>query len=606
MKALIKVGYGCNDHCTFCHTLDVRHLDAEASEVHAKIERAKQLGHTTVVLSGGEPTIRPELMSWAAHTARLGMGFGLVTNGRMLRYPELVERLVGHRLGYVYLSLHGGTPKVHNLMVRSAAFDETMEGLRNCSGKGLDLTVNCVITRHNVERLDEWIDSVLPFRDARIKLSMVEPKGGGDRSFEHLVPRVAHVAERVLAALERGVREAGPGGPRFVHGGIPLCLLPGWEHAYDDLRTHGFRSMVEVGEPDFFPVDDSNKVQPEPCSGCMLRGSCPGLYRGYASVFGAEELRPRRTGARGNSFDFVAERIVRADLPEEITTATCPVRPLGVTPWDHARDLHVRHGARLVRFRAHGRDASDEELLRIRNETGQLYVDRSARLATEDFARDLRPVVRSPLCEGCGDRPRCAGLYEVTEEDVFARDDARVRARLRALSGDVLDVGCGELRYVAELDRTEVRYTGIDPDAARLAALGTRLPRGEARLGDATAIEDDTAFDAVLVLHAWNHIPEPADLLRRVHRALRDLGTVLVVDDVAFGLLRSVPRARQAHGASLSFEHHRLDDDVACAQLLVELGFEVVSQIPVRPGTSNQWIVEARRPRRVRTRAETS
>jgi hypothetical protein len=81
---------------------------------------------------------------------------------------------------------------------------------------------------------------------------------------------------------------------------------------------------------------------------------------------------------------------------------------------------------------------------------------------------------------------------------------------------------------------------------------------------------------------------------------------VLVVDDVAFGLLRSVPRARQAHGASLSFEHHRLDDDVACAQLLVELGFEVVSQIPVRPGTSNQWIVEARRPRRVRTRAETS
>ena len=50
MKALIKVGYGCNENCTFCHTLDVRHIDGSAAEVHAKIERAAALGHTMVVL----------------------------------------------------------------------------------------------------------------------------------------------------------------------------------------------------------------------------------------------------------------------------------------------------------------------------------------------------------------------------------------------------------------------------------------------------------------------------------------------------------------------------------------------------------------------------
>jgi SAM-dependent methyltransferase len=455
-----------------------------------------------------------------------------------------------------------------------------------------------VITRHNVDRLDELVDAVLPFRDAKIKLSMVEPKGGGDRSFEHLVPRVAHVAARVSAALERGRRAAGEGGPRFVHGGIPLCLLPGWENAYDDLRTHGFRTMVEIGEPDFFPVDDLNKVQPAACEGCALRGACPGLYRGYDAAFGSSELRPVRSGARGNSFDFVAERIVRKDLPEVITTESCPVRALGVTPWDHARDLHVRHGPRLVRFRAEGRDASDAELVRLRTESGQVYVDLSPRLATEDFSRDLRPLVRSRICEGCADRPRCAGLYEVSDEDVFARDDARVRERLRRLEGDVLDVGCGELRYVAELDRDEVRYTGIDPDAARLESLRARMPRATTRIGDATGIEDESAFDAVLVLHAWNHVPEPSDLVARLHRALRDGGRVVVVDDVAFALARSVPRARAAHAAPLRFEHHRLDDDAACARVLADGGFEIVSQTPVRTGTSNQWIVEARRPPR--------
>ena len=34
--------------------------------------------------------------------------------------------------------------------------------------------------------------------------------------------------------------------------------------------------MVEIGEPDLFPVDDANKLQPEACRGCALSGPCPG------------------------------------------------------------------------------------------------------------------------------------------------------------------------------------------------------------------------------------------------------------------------------------------------------------------------------------------
>ncbi|MCA9610116.1 MAG: radical SAM protein, partial [Myxococcales bacterium] len=247
MKALIKVGYGCNDHCSFCHTLDVRHVDAEAAEVHAKIERAKRLGHRMVVLSGGEPTIRPELVAWAAHVAKLDMDFGLVTNGRMLSYPALVDQLVARRLRYVYLSLHGGTAKVHDLMVRSEAFEQTFGAIGVLSGRGLDFTVNCVITRHNVEHLRGLVDAVRPYEDVRLKYSMVEPKGGGAALFEHLMPKVSRVAEKVRDAIDYG-RSIGV--HRVTHGAIPLCLMKGYEDCFDDLKTHRFRTMIEVGEPD--------------------------------------------------------------------------------------------------------------------------------------------------------------------------------------------------------------------------------------------------------------------------------------------------------------------------------------------------------------------
>ncbi|MCA9700921.1 MAG: radical SAM protein, partial [Myxococcales bacterium] len=104
-KGLIKVGYACNEHCSFCHTLDVRHIQGSTAEVDGKIRRAAALGYEMVVLSGGEPTIRPELIHWATLVSELDMDFGLVTNGQMLAYPDVVEKLLARRLRYVYLSL---------------------------------------------------------------------------------------------------------------------------------------------------------------------------------------------------------------------------------------------------------------------------------------------------------------------------------------------------------------------------------------------------------------------------------------------------------------------------------------------------------------------
>jgi len=374
-KALIKVGYACNEHCSFCHTLEVRHVQGSTAEVDAKIRRAAELGHQMVVLSGGEPTIRPELIHWASLTASLGLDFGLVTNGQMLAYPEVVEKLLARRLRYVYLSLHGGTRKIHNLMVRSDAFDAAYQAVRNLAGRGLDFSVNCVITRHNVEHLQGLVDALLPYPDVAIKFSMVEPKGGGDKLFDHLMPRVELVAERVMQAIEYGdrrVAELGQAGPSFSHGAIPLCLMPGYEHRFDDLKTHAYRTMIEVGEPDFFPVDDLNKTHPDPCRGCALMGPCPGLYNGYHEVYGAVELAPRRDRPRSNSFNYKLEKLVSLAF-SGATHEQCVLRQgLGVTPWDRGRDLYVRNGSRIARFRAESRDFSDREIIEIKHELGQL------------------------------------------------------------------------------------------------------------------------------------------------------------------------------------------------------------------------------------------
>ncbi len=475
MKALIKVGYGCNNHCTFCHTLDVRDIDGDSAEVERKIDRAAQLGHTMVVLSGGEVTMRKELLRWAARSAARGLDFGLVTNGRMLAYEELLEKLLERRLRYVYMSLHGGTAKVHNSLVRADAFAQTYAAVKNLAGRGLDFTVNTVVTRQNLTHLRGVVDAMLPYLDVTLKFSMVQPKGGADRLFDQVIPRVSEVAAAVKDAIDYGTaRSEGRG--RYAHDGIPFCLLPGLERLYDDLKTHRFATMIEIGEPDFFPVDDRAKVQPEECDTCALRGPCPGLYRGYREVHGDGEVHARKDVARSNSFHYVLE----ADAGR-VRGAVCPVREGGASPWDRGRHLFVlREGGRVQRYRSDSRDFTDLEIEATKHDLGQVYVDVSDKPALDDFARDLLPLRRALLCTGCPEESSCAGMFEPVEDDVFTRDDARVRELVAGLTGDVLDVGCGEGRYdellVPLAKAGTVRYVGIEPGAARAAALRARWP----------------------------------------------------------------------------------------------------------------------------------
>lgn len=591
MKALIKVGYGCNDHCSFCHTLDVRHIDAEAEEVHRKIVRAKELGHRMVVLSGGEPTIRPELLRWAAHVASLDMDFGLVTNGRMLSYPALVEKLAARRLRYVYLSLHGGTAKVHDLMVRSEAFEQTHAAIGVLSGRGLDFTVNCVITNHNVAHLRGLVDAVRPHEDVALKFSMVEPKGGGEALFEHLMPRVSEVAQNVKDAIDYG-RSLGMA--RITHGAIPLCLMRGYEDSFDDLKTHRFSTMIEVGEEDFFPVDDLNKVQPEAtCRGCSASGPCPGLYRGYESVFGHGELTPIPDRPRSNSFNYTMDAVVATGARE------CPLFRDGVTPWERGRHLFVHDRGLVTRHFADTRDFSDAEIATIKHTLGQVYLDVSeGKIAPDDFAEDLRPLARSAWCEDCPERARCTGLFEPRlERDVFSRDDARVRELVAALEGDVLDVGCGHGRYhdVLLALGDAIRYRAIDPDADAIEALRNRFGDAvEVGTAEAWASEAEAqSLDHVLCLRSWNHLVDPGGFAAAAQRALRPSGELLVVDDAAFGLVRSRPKAARAESSGAAFEHFRNDTAADALGLIARSapGLRVLERRDVGPGTSSLWLL---------------
>lgn len=298
-------------------------------------------------------------------------------------------------------------------------------------------------------------------------------------------------------------------------------------------------------------------------------------------------------GARSNSFHYTFVRPVGALAGER--ASGCPVLCAGPARWDVARDLFLRRDDRVGCYATRTGDFSDAEVARVKHALGQVYLDISAKPAPDDFSRDLVQLRRSEVCDGCPARGACAGLFDPVRDDVFARDDALVRDLLAGLEGDVLDVGCGEGPYgevlAARAMSGAIRYAGVDPDAARIAALRARWPWAELRVSAAEDLDPSRRYDHVVVLRSWNHLRNPLRALAIFAESLRPGGTLLVVDNVAFALVRARRHAVTAERGGAIFEHFR-NDGADEAEALITAALPTARRLlrrDVGPSTSNQW-----------------
>jgi MoaA/NifB/PqqE/SkfB family radical SAM enzyme len=99
----------CNLACTYCNEFDDFSQPIAIEELLRRVDHLAFLGARIITLSGGEPTLHPQLDELISHIRGHGMIAGLITNGYLLT-PERIERFNRARLDHLQISIDNVQP----------------------------------------------------------------------------------------------------------------------------------------------------------------------------------------------------------------------------------------------------------------------------------------------------------------------------------------------------------------------------------------------------------------------------------------------------------------------------------------------------------------
>jgi pyrroloquinoline quinone biosynthesis protein E len=209
LAALLELTHRCPLQCPYCsNPIELERAKGELSTDEWKrvLDEAAELGILQVHFSGGEPAVRRDLPDLVAHARGAGLYSNLITSGVTLDQPR-IRKLADAGLDHVQLS-------IQDVDHQTAAFIANYPGVqgkklafaRMVREAGLPLTINAVINRHNISRVERMIDLAISLGAGRVEVAHAQYYGWAIRNRAALMPTFAQMQEatrHVEAARER-------------------------------------------------------------------------------------------------------------------------------------------------------------------------------------------------------------------------------------------------------------------------------------------------------------------------------------------------------------------------------------------------------------------
>ncbi len=296
----LALTYRCNNDCAHCYNDRPRTFpELDTASWKRILDRLWEIGIPHVVFTGGEPTLRNDLPELVAHAERNGQITGINTNGRRMKDPAFLQRLLDAGLDHVQITFESHEPAVHDHMVRhNGAWQETVAGLKNALATRLYVMTNTTLLQDNRPGLEATLDCLYELGVPTIGLNALIYSGKGQSVGtglpESSLPALLDLARAKIES--RGQRLIWYTPTQYCHFdpvqmdlGVKgctaalynMCVEPDGSVLPCQSYYHPIGNMLidpwdSIWNHDLALTLRERRALPEACSGCALLGECGG------------------------------------------------------------------------------------------------------------------------------------------------------------------------------------------------------------------------------------------------------------------------------------------------------------------------------------------
>ncbi|MBW6465116.1 MAG: radical SAM protein [Brevefilum sp.] len=188
ISATMDLTERCNLNCVHCYINQpsgskIAHAkELKTDQVKQILDTIADAGCLFLVLTGGDPLLRPDFSEVYIHARRRGFIIDLLTNATLIT-PKIADMLAESRPHSVDVTLYGASEETYEAVTRlPGSFKRLLNGLDLLTERGIRLSLKSIILKTNRHELPALIDLAKSY-DAPFRYDgIIWPRLDGDQS----------------------------------------------------------------------------------------------------------------------------------------------------------------------------------------------------------------------------------------------------------------------------------------------------------------------------------------------------------------------------------------------------------------------------------------
>lgn len=148
------ITWRCDHSCIHCYLVDRKQDELTFEEGSRLLHELAELGVFSLLVSGGDPFLRPDALALLTLAKELNFDVSVNTHGNFID-DELADKLAEIGISSVGISLYSGNAEDHEAVTRiKGSFEKTVAAARRLTERGISVTLKSPVTRHNADTIE--------------------------------------------------------------------------------------------------------------------------------------------------------------------------------------------------------------------------------------------------------------------------------------------------------------------------------------------------------------------------------------------------------------------------------------------------------------------